>query len=59
MRCTHTGTYQGVRPTSRRITITYMDVAKVDDGKIVEERAEFDVMAILEQLEGSEDTASP
>ena len=59
MPCTHTGTHQGVRPTNRRIAITYMGSAKIEDGKIAEEWAGLDVMAIPEQLEGRQETASP
>ncbi len=51
MRCTHTGPYGGVAPTGRRITIPFIDIATVRDGKILEEWAEFDMRGILRQLE--------
>lgn len=50
MRCTHTGSYQGLPPTGRRIGITFVDISRVRDGKILEEWAEFDMMGILRQL---------
>ncbi len=51
MRCTHTGTYGGIAATHRRITIPFIDMSTVRDGKILEEWAEFDMRAILQQLE--------
>lgn len=51
MQCTHTGDYQGVRPTNKRIAITYMDFALLKDGRILEEWAEFDMLNILGQLQ--------
>jgi len=50
MRCTQTGSYQGLPATGRRITIAFIDFARVRDGKILEEWAEFDMMGILRQL---------
>jgi predicted ester cyclase len=50
MYCTHTGSYLGLEPTNRRIVITYLDMARLEDGKIIEEWAEFDVAAILDKL---------
>ena len=50
MRCTHTGDYQGIKPTQRRIAIAYMDIALLKDGKIFREWAEFDLLGILNQL---------
>jgi predicted ester cyclase len=51
MRCTHTGDYQGVPATGRRIVITYMDFARLKDVRIFEEWAEFDLMSIVGQLQ--------
>ena len=50
MRCTHTGDYQGIPATGKRIAITYMDLACLKDGKIIEEWAEFDLLSIFNQL---------
>lgn len=50
MRCTHSGEYQGIPPAGARVVITYLDIARVRDGKVVEEWAEFDLLGILRQL---------
>ncbi len=50
MHCTHAGDYQGVKPTNKRIAITYMDIALIRDSLILEEWAEFDLLSILGQL---------
>ncbi len=54
MRCTQTGSYQGLPPTGRRIAIAFIDFACLRDGKILEEWAEFDMMGILRQLKPEE-----
>lgn len=54
MRCTHTGSYGGVPPTGRRITMPFIDISWVHDGKILEEWAEFDMRGILRQLSDKE-----
>jgi predicted ester cyclase len=53
MRCNHTGEYQGIPATGKRITITYIDIAIMKAGKIVEEWVEFDMMNILQQIRRS------
>ncbi len=50
MHCTHTGDYQGIPPTNKRIAITYMSIALIKDGRIFREWAEFDILSILNQL---------
>ncbi|HTX43637.1 MAG TPA: ester cyclase [Methanocella sp.] len=50
MRCAHTGDYQGIPPTNKRIAITYMSMALLRNGKILKEWAEFDLLNILNQL---------
>jgi predicted ester cyclase len=50
MKCTYTGSYQGIAATNRRITINYMEIFQFKDGKIVGEWAEFDMFSILNQL---------
>jgi steroid delta-isomerase-like uncharacterized protein len=50
MHCTHTGEYQGIPATGKRIAITYIDIALFKAGKIVEEWVEFDMMNILKQI---------
>jgi len=50
MHCTHTGEFRGIPATGKRITITYIDIALIKAGKIVEEWVEFDMMNILQQI---------
>jgi steroid delta-isomerase-like uncharacterized protein len=50
MHCTHTGDYQGFPATGKRIAITFIDIALVKAGKILEEWVEFDMASILRQI---------
>jgi len=50
MYCTHTGEYQGIPATGKRIAITYIDIALIKAGKIAEEWVEFDMTSILQQI---------
>jgi predicted ester cyclase len=50
MEADHTGEYQKIPPTGRRTRITFIDIARVASGSIVEEWSEFDMMSILQQL---------
>jgi predicted ester cyclase len=50
MHCTHTGEYQDIPATGKRIAITYIDIALIKAEKIVEEWVEFDMMNILQQI---------
>ena len=50
MRCRQTGDYQGIPATNKRITISYMEILSIKNGKIIEEWAEFDMLSILNQL---------
>jgi predicted ester cyclase len=50
MYCTHTGEYQGVPATGKRIAIPYIDITLIKAGKIVEEWVEYDTMNILQQI---------
>ena len=50
MRCKQTGDYQGIPSTNKQITIVYMEILLIKNGKIIEEWAEFDMQSILNQL---------
>jgi predicted ester cyclase len=50
MYCTHSGEYQGVPSTGKRIVIPYIDIIRFKAGKIVEEWVEYDTMNILQQI---------
>lgn len=59
MRCTHSGPYHGRAATGRRITIPFLDFSRVQDGKILEEWAEFDALGLLAQLDAEPKPARP
>jgi steroid delta-isomerase-like uncharacterized protein len=47
---THRGDFQGVPPTGRPITMAGVDISRVVDGKIAEHWAQFDVLAVMQQI---------
>ncbi len=53
MNCSHTGLYQGIPATNKRVTITYIEFLLLRDRKILKEWAEFDLLGIINQLRGT------
>jgi predicted ester cyclase len=47
---THRGTFMGIAPTGKRITIRYMDFWKVQEGRIVDNYVMVDFADVLAQL---------
>jgi len=47
---THTGDFMGMPPTGQEITITEMTLDRFADGKLVEHRAEADMVGLMQQL---------
>lgn len=47
---THQGDFMGVPATGRPVTIKYMDLWRVEDGKFVENWAQMDMMGLMQQL---------
>jgi steroid delta-isomerase-like uncharacterized protein len=47
---THRGVFQGIPATGKRVSFRGLDLFRLRDGKIVEQRTIFDRMAMLEQL---------
>lgn len=47
---THSGTFMGLAPTGKRVTIPYMDFWKVTDGKIADNWVSVDFASVLAQL---------
>jgi predicted ester cyclase len=46
----HTGELFGVAPTGRRISVTGIDMVRVEDGRIVEHRGLTDTVGLLREL---------
>ncbi len=47
---THTGDYEGIKPTGRTVTLPEIIVARIRDGRIVEEWAAVDLGSLTTQL---------
>jgi predicted ester cyclase len=47
---THTGDFMGMPPTGKEITITFMNFDRFANGKLVEHRAEVDMLGLMQQL---------
>jgi steroid delta-isomerase-like uncharacterized protein len=48
---THLGTFMGIPPTGKYITVTGISIIRVVNGKVVEEWANGDELGLLHQLE--------
>jgi len=47
---THRGTFQGVPATGRLVNFSGIDFSRVVDGKVAEHWAQFDLVAVLQQI---------
>lgn len=47
---THTGDFQGIPPTGRMVTVTGVDMGRIEDGRIAEVWASYDALGLLQQL---------
>ncbi len=47
---THKGNYLGIPPTGNRVESSSIIMARIRDGKIVEEREDFDMLGTMQQL---------
>jgi predicted ester cyclase len=47
---THTGAFLGIEPTGRRVTMSAIEINRVEDGKIAEHWVQLDQLGILQQL---------
>jgi predicted ester cyclase len=47
---THSGDFMGIPPTGKEITITFLNLDRFAEGKLVEHRAEVDMLGLLQQL---------
>lgn len=47
---THQGEFMGIAPTGKRVTTSGMVIDRIVEGKIVEEREEWDALGMMQQL---------
>ncbi len=47
---THQGEIMGIAPTGKRVTFSGMVIDRIVEGKIVEEREEWDTLGMMQQL---------
>jgi steroid delta-isomerase-like uncharacterized protein len=50
MRGTHQGAFLGVPPTGKKIVVQAMNLYRIADGKIVEERGQPDMLGLMQQI---------
>ena len=50
MRGTHQGVFQGIAPTGRQVTVSLIDVVRVEHGKLVEHWGGPDLWDLIQQL---------
>ena len=46
---THRGEYMGIAPTGKPVTVTVVSIVRIEDGRIAEQWAEADVLAVMHQ----------
>ena len=47
---THSGVHRGIEPTGKQVTWTQISIVRFEEGKIVEDSAVADELALLQQL---------
>jgi steroid delta-isomerase-like uncharacterized protein len=47
---THTGTFMGIPPTGKQVTVTGTNTYRIASGKIVEQRSDYDQWGLMQQL---------
>jgi steroid delta-isomerase-like uncharacterized protein len=50
MRGTHKGEFRGIAPSGTEVTMTGIDMIRLRDGKMVEDRVEVDQLGMMQQL---------
>ena len=50
MRGTHEGELRGIAPSGREVTMTGIDMIRLAEGKMVEDRVEVDQLGMMQQL---------
>jgi steroid delta-isomerase-like uncharacterized protein len=49
-RGTHDGPFMGLQPTGKNATVSGTSIFRIDDGRIVEQWADWNLMSLMEQL---------
>ena len=49
-RGTHSGEFQGIPPTGKQIAFSYIDIWRIENGKLAENWVEMDRLGMLQQL---------
>ena len=47
---THKGTYMGIAPTGKQVTLTVITIERIEGGKIAEQWGEADMLGLMQQL---------
>jgi predicted ester cyclase len=47
---THEAEFQGIPPTGKRISVAYMDIWRVENGRFVENWVQLDMLGLMQQL---------
>ena len=50
VRGTHTGEFQGIPATGNKIEVSAIVIARIENGKIVENKEEYDLLGMMQQL---------
>jgi predicted ester cyclase len=50
MRGTHKGEFRGIAPSGTELTMTGIDMIRISEGKLVEDRVEVDQLGMMQQL---------
>ena len=50
MRGTHKGEFRGIAPTGKEVIMTGIDIIRLTEGKMVEDRVEVDQLGMMRQL---------
>jgi steroid delta-isomerase-like uncharacterized protein len=50
MAATHVGDWMGIAPTGKRITLSGIDISRLQDGRVAEHWTECDLLGLLGQL---------
>jgi len=51
-RGTHSGSFMGIAPTNRQVTVTGITIDRIADGKIAESWTSWNVMDLIQQIGG-------